>query len=181
MAAPLTTEDGPVGVINVHATRPDAFGPDDSGSSAPSPPGDDRGDQRAPHERLNRSADKLARRPDIERALREIAVRLTGIRDPAEVLQLTVDEAVRILRADGAILDLLDPEQNVLRGAYDSQMAGRLDDDRLYRQELALERGVSGRAVVNARSWSPTTTSPTSVRARPRGRRLRPRRRKSGR
>jgi GAF domain-containing protein len=88
-------------------------------------------------ERLNRSADELARRADIERALREIAVRLTGIRDPAEVLQLTVDEAVRILRADGAILDLLDPERNVLRGAYDSQMAGRLDDDRLYRQELA--------------------------------------------
>ena len=149
MAAPLTTEDGPVGVINVHATRPDAFGPDELriiGAIA------DLATIAVTNarlmERLNRSADELARRADIERALREIAVRLTGIRDPAEVLQLTVDEAVRILRADGAILDLLDPERNVLRGAYDSQMAGRLDDDRLYRQELALGRGVSGRAVV---------------------------------
>lgn len=149
MAAPLTTEDGPVGVINVHSVRTDAFGPDELriiGAIA------DLATIAVTNarllERLNRSADELVRRADIERALREIAVRLTGIRDPAEVLQLTVDEAVRILRADGAILDLIDPERNVLRGAYDSQMADRLPDDRLRRQELVLGRGVSGRAVV---------------------------------
>lgn len=147
-AVPLRTDDGPVGVINVHARRPDAFGPDelrivgviaDMATVAVA--------NARLMERLNRSAEELARRAGVERALREIAVRLTGIRDPAEVLQLTVDGAVRILRADGAILDLIDAPRGVLRGAYESGMAGRVDGDRLRGQELALGQGVSGHAV----------------------------------
>ena len=152
MAAPLATDDGPVGVINVHAIRPAAFGPDELriiGAIA------DLATIAVTNarliERANRSADEVARRADVERALREIAVRLAGIRDPAEILQLTVDEAVRILRADGAVLDLLDPERNVLRGAYDASMADRVDQERLRSQELTLDKGVSGLAVTERR------------------------------
>src|SRR5262249_41662493 len=47
-------------------------------------------------ERLERSQDAERRRADEERALREIAARITAIRDPSEILQDVVDEAARL-------------------------------------------------------------------------------------
>ena len=58
---------------------------------------------------LDRSRSDLARRADAEQALREIAARITALRDPAEILQEVVELASRLVGGEGAILDLLDP------------------------------------------------------------------------
>ena len=47
------------------------------------------------------------RRADEERALREIAARITAIRDPSELLQDVVDEAARLLHAERVRIDLI--------------------------------------------------------------------------
>ena len=50
------------------------------------------------------------RRADEERALREIAARITAIRDPSDLLQDVVDEAARLLRAERVRIDLIGPD-----------------------------------------------------------------------
>ena len=56
---------------------------------------------------LARATEENARRAATERALREIAARIGELRDPAEIVQLTVDEAARLLGADGARADVI--------------------------------------------------------------------------
>ncbi len=46
-------------------------------------------------------------RADEERALREIAARITAIRDPSDLLQHVVDEAARLLHAERVRIDLI--------------------------------------------------------------------------
>lgn len=56
---------------------------------------------------LARATEENARRAGTERALREIAARIGELRDPAEIVQLTVDEAARLLGADGARIEVI--------------------------------------------------------------------------
>ena len=60
-------------------------------------------------EELDRSREEFSRQADAERALREIAARITAIRDPAELLQHVVDEAARLLGAERVRIDLIMP------------------------------------------------------------------------
>ena len=90
-------------------------------------------------EDLDASRRELAERADVERSLREIAARISAATDLPAVLQLGVDEAVRLLDADGARIDLIDPTSGLLRWAYASG-AVRPDDD-----------GVAGRPGRDAR------------------------------
>ena len=60
-------------------------------------------------EALDASRQELAERADVERSLREIAARISAATDLPAVLQLGVDEAARLLHADGARIDLIDP------------------------------------------------------------------------
>ena len=53
-------------------------------------------------EALARSQADIERRADAERALRQIAARITALHEPDDILQAIVDEARRLLRADGA-------------------------------------------------------------------------------
>ncbi len=69
---------------------------------------------------LAESRRELARRVDVERALREIAGRLTVLHDPAEVLQRAVDAAASLLEANGARIDLLDERDQGLYWGYDA-------------------------------------------------------------
>ena len=48
-------------------------------------------------EELDRSREQFSHQADAERALREIAARITAIRDPSDLLQHVVDEAARLL------------------------------------------------------------------------------------
>ncbi len=119
IAAPLIHRDVAVGAITVYGDRVDAFGEEDAGLLAA------LADQAAVAianasliDELERSRTELARQADTERALREIAARVSAILDPAEVLQRIVDETTRLLESDGARIDLYDPEIDALRWSY---------------------------------------------------------------
>ena len=71
-------------------------------------------------EQLARSRAVIERRAEAEHALREIAARITAIREPGDLLQHVVDEALRLLRADGAVIDQFDPTTRRLAWAYDA-------------------------------------------------------------
>ncbi|HET9520421.1 MAG TPA: GAF domain-containing protein, partial [Candidatus Limnocylindrales bacterium] len=75
-------------------------------------------------EQLGRSRADVERRADAERALRELGGQIIGLRRPEEVLQRSVDEAARLLGADGARIDILDA-RGALYWAYDAR-TGRL-------------------------------------------------------
>ena len=71
-------------------------------------------------DQLATSRAEVERRADAERALREIGARITALRDPGEVLQLAVDEAAALLKADGARIDLLSEDDGALYWAFDA-------------------------------------------------------------
>ncbi len=71
-------------------------------------------------EELARSREDIERRAEAEASLRQIAARITALREPDEVLQHVIDEAQRLLRADGALIDQYDAETGTLQWAYDA-------------------------------------------------------------
>jgi PAS domain S-box-containing protein len=126
LAAPLTGEAGPFGALTVFTERPDAWNDADAGLL------EAIADQAAIMirttrliEQLDASREALARRADAEQALREIAARITVLREPAEILQDVVEQAGRLVGADGVILDLLDPATGNLHWALDDGVVGR--------------------------------------------------------
>jgi PAS domain S-box-containing protein len=100
---------------------------------------------------LGRSRAEIARSAEAERALREIANRISAIHEPNEVIQLTVDEAARLLTADGARIDLIDPDIGLLRWAYQSGDDRPSDDIWPDDPDETLDQGVSGKAVTEGR------------------------------
>jgi PAS domain S-box-containing protein len=103
-------------------------------------------------EALDSSRDELAKRADIERSLREIGARISAAADFQEVLQLSVDEAARLMDADGARIDLISDVTGLLQGAYDS---GSLRPDPLIPPDPSetIDQGVAGQAVVTGRPY----------------------------
>jgi len=99
-------------------------------------------------EELARSRVELERRADAERALREIGGRIIALRYPAEVLQRSVDEAARLLTADGARIDLLNDVDGALYWAYDATTGRRPGLGPISGSgEAQAGEGISGRAV----------------------------------
>ena len=99
-------------------------------------------------EELARSRVELERRADAERALREIGGRIIALRYPAEVLQRSVDEAARLLTADGARIDLLNDADGALYWAYDATTGRRPGLGPISGSgEAQAGEGISGRAV----------------------------------
>jgi PAS domain S-box-containing protein len=121
IVAPITGESGPLGALEVYSARPDAFDDEDAALIR------SLAYQAAVAitnarliEELDRSRGELARKADAERSLREIGNRLTAIRESGDLLQHVVDEAVRLLETDGAVIDLIDPATGNVLWAYDS-------------------------------------------------------------
>ena len=120
IATPLHGDQGPFGAITVWSTRIDAFGPDDAalletiaGQSAVA-----LGRARLIEE-LGRSREALSRRAEEERTLREIGGRLATIgSDPGDLLLRIVHEAARLLGAERARLDLVEPVQGAVIWTY---------------------------------------------------------------
>ena len=148
MAAPLIVGDRSVGALAIHADRPAAFAERDIvlaralADHAAAAIG-------TAHliERLAASEAALARRVEIQRSLSTVGAALASLHDPAAVLRSTVDVAVRLLEADGALLDLVDPVTGKIRWAHD---AGRLDEaGRQVLRSLEMEagEGMFGRAI----------------------------------
>jgi PAS domain S-box-containing protein len=100
---------------------------------------------------LDRSRSHLARRADAERSLRQIAARINALREPDEVLQDVVDEARRLLRADGAVIDQYDSERGTLLWAYDAGLP-EAQREALKLNSLRLGKGVAGKAVAERRA-----------------------------
>jgi PAS domain S-box-containing protein len=109
VTAPLVAGDRVFGALGTFANRPNAFGEADVALVRA------LADHAAAAmanvlliEELARSRKALARRADAERSLRQIAGRITAIREPSELLQHVVDEAKRLLESSDARIDLLD-------------------------------------------------------------------------
>ena len=152
MSAPLIGEDGAFGALTVYTTRIDAWGPADAEliDALATEAAIAITNARLIAE-LGESREALARRAEAERALREIAARLTAIREPSELLQHVVDEANRLVRADGTILDLLDPASDRLHWAYDSGLSAKFTPEQLADLWLPVGVGATGIAVAEDR------------------------------
>ena len=99
-------------------------------------------------EELARSRVEVEHRAEAERALREIGGRIIALRYPAEVLQRSVDEAARLLNADGARIDLLNEADGALYWAYDAATGRRPGLGPIAGSgEARAGEGISGRAV----------------------------------
>jgi PAS domain S-box-containing protein len=102
-------------------------------------------------EELDRSSAKLARRSEAQQSLLEIAARITAIREPGPLLQQVVDAAKRLVGADGSILDLIDPAENVLRWSYDSGVGASFTAEELAKLTIPVGVGATGVAVAEGR------------------------------
>ena len=151
VVAPLVSGDRVFGALGVFSTRPDDFADGDIGLVR----------ALASHaalaianaqliEELARSREALAARAESERTLREIGARLVSIREPGDLLQRVVDEAGRLVGAEGTILGLIG-EDGLIHWRYDDGV--RLLFDPAYVETLTLGIGVglSGRAVAEGR------------------------------
>ncbi|HEX5014501.1 MAG TPA: GAF domain-containing protein [Candidatus Limnocylindrales bacterium] len=119
--APVSGEAGPLGALEVYSTEPAAFDDDDAAVIRSLAYQAAIAIQNARLiEELGRSREEIARRAETEQSLREIAARITAIREPGDLLQHVVDEAARLLDSDGAIIDLLDPVTGRIEWGYDS-------------------------------------------------------------
>ena len=148
ISAPLVGEHGPFGTVTVWSTRPEAFSERDEAlllalvTQAAIALTNAR-----LIAALEASKASIARRADAERALREISVRITAIHDPASVLQRVVDEACRLVGADGARIDLLDETSGEIRWAYSTKGLAASDETRFTKPLLPGE-GVAGRVLL---------------------------------
>ncbi|MGZ9277196.1 MAG: GAF domain-containing protein [Candidatus Limnocylindrales bacterium] len=100
---------------------------------------------------LDRSREALARRADAEQALREIAARITTMRDPADILQEVVELASRLVGGEGAILDLLDPATGYLRWAYDDGVGRKFTAEERANLWITVGDGATGTALAEDR------------------------------
>ena len=140
MSAPLIGEEGALGAISAYSTRPDAFAEDDSqllGALA---------SQAAIVLGNARLYEELERRIEAQRSLGEIAARITAIREPGDVLQRTLDEAVRLIDADGGRIELV-AEGGGLHWAFGHSAIDLPIERADGEAAVSAEEGVSGRAV----------------------------------
>ena len=140
MSAPLIGEEGALGAITAYSSRPAAFEEDDAqliGALA---------SQAAIVLGNARLYEELERRVEAQRSLGEIAARITAIRDPGDVLQRTLDEAVRLIEADGGRIELL-AEGGGLHWAFGHSAIDLPIERDEGADPVQLDEGVSGRAV----------------------------------
>ena len=152
MAAPLIGEGGPFGAVTVFSRRKDAWGETDAELLVAI------ADQAAITitttrliAELGESREALGRRAQAEQALREIAARITVLRDTTEILGDVVDQAVRLVRADGVILDLLDPTTGHLHWSLDSGVRDLFTDEERSKLWIDIGVGATGTAVAEDR------------------------------
>jgi GAF domain-containing protein len=152
LAAPLTGEDGPFGALTVFTSRSTAWADADAGLL------EAIADQAAIMirttrliEELDRSRKALRRRAEAEQALREIAARITILREPSEILGDVVEQAGRLVDADGVILDLLDPTTGNLHWALDDGLSDQFGPEERAKLWISVGVGATGVAVAEDR------------------------------
>ncbi len=140
MSAPLIGEEGPIGAISAYSARPDAFA--DSASELLGA----LASQAAIVLGNARLYEELEHRVEAQRTLGAIAARITAIHDPGDVLQRTLDEAVRLLDADGGRIELV-VEGGGLHWAFGHSAIDLPIERAPGEAAVTAEEGVSGRAV----------------------------------
>ena len=100
---------------------------------------------------LDRSRTALARRAEAEQALREIAARITILREPTEILQDVVTQAGRLVGADGVILDLIDPRPATCAGRWTTAWPGSSRAEERAKLWISVGVGATGVAVAEDR------------------------------
>ena len=165
IAVPLTGEDArPLGVLSVVSRQPGAYSETEVETLT----------ALATHasiaignaklvDALARSQADVARRADSERSLRDIAARITALRDADEILQDVVDAARRLLRADGAHLTRMAPSGGYLIPAVVADDADTETREWLIGMRFPLGGGINGLA---AQGGNPIWTSNYSTDAR---------------
>ena len=152
IATPLSGEAGPIGTISVVSRDPGAYDVSDlEVLTALATQASIAIRNARMMEELERSRAVIERRAEAEHALREIAARITAIREPGDLLQRIVDEALRLLRADGAVIDEFDPIEGVLVPAYDAGLTDAQRTSVRSTRLLRLGEGVSGKAMAEGR------------------------------
>ncbi|MDQ2934220.1 MAG: GAF domain-containing protein [Chloroflexota bacterium] len=113
-------------------------------------------DPASPLERgLRNQAEQLARRVEVQRTLAEIAAAISSLREPAAVLQRAVDEAVRLLGAEGGLIDQLDPETGLIDWGTGHGAGGQPDHPEDQEAVLKLGEGIAGLAMKERRvAWT---------------------------
>ena len=152
MAAPLVGESGAFGALTTFTDRADAWSEAEAGVlEAIAAQAAIAIARTRLLEELDRSRSALARRAEAEQALREIAARITAMRDPAEILQQVVELASRLVGGQGAILDILDPESGHLLWAYDDGLRRKFTDEERAKLWISVGVGATGSAVAEDR------------------------------
>src|SRR5688500_17068082 len=148
VVAPLVAGDQVFGAMGTFSTRTDAF---DMAQIALVRALADHAAAAMSNTRLvmelDRSRADLARRADAEQTLREIAARITAMRDPAEILQQVVEDASRLVGGEGAILDILDPATGHLRWAFDDGLRRLFSEEEREQLWISVGVGATGIAV----------------------------------
>ncbi|HEX5824128.1 MAG TPA: GAF domain-containing protein, partial [Candidatus Limnocylindrales bacterium] len=149
LIAPLVAGERTFGAMGTYTSRRDAFDENDIAlvRALANHAAAAMANAELIHE-LAASRAEVERRADAEQALREIGARILALRHPDEVLQLAVDEAARLLHADGARIDLLSEADGGLYWAYDATTGRRPGMGPISGTGAAKAgEGISGRAV----------------------------------
>jgi GAF domain-containing protein len=152
MSAPLLGEGVPFGAITIYTSRLQAWDDEEARLLEAIATQASIAIQTARLiEELDASTTELARRADAEQSLREIAAQITATRDPGSLLQQVVDAARRLVGADGAVLDLVDPGGELLRWAFDAGVAHLFTADEIANMTIPVGVGATGQAVAENR------------------------------
>ena len=137
MSAPLIGEQGAIGSLTVHSQARDAFDPADAELL------EVLASQAAIAVNNARLYEQLRDRVDAQATLAAITAEIAALHDPATVLQRTADEALRLLRADSAIINPVEDNETLLGWPIAYAPADGDADDVPVRVGV----GVSGRAI----------------------------------
>jgi PAS domain S-box-containing protein len=147
IAVPLAGETGPLGTLSVVSRQASAYDDADTETlTALATQASIAIINANLMTQLAASRGAIQRRAEAEQALREIGARITALHEPGEVLQLVVNEAERLLRADGAVIDQYDPDSETLQWAFDSGIS-EAQREGVKLSNLHIGEGVSGKAV----------------------------------
>ena len=152
IVAPVSGESGALGALEVYSQRPNAFDDDDAGviRSLAAQAAIAITNARLIEE-LDRSRREVERRAEAEHSLRDIAARITSLRDPDELLARVVEESRRLLRSDGAHLTRMSDDRTYLVPVI---VAGGMDANTerwLKTMQFPLGGGINGLAAAEVR------------------------------
>ncbi len=155
-AAPLSVEGRTLGTIQVASHRPQAYGASDlevlEALATQTAAAISNALRIA---ELSASRAELARRAEVERALREIGMRISASHGVDEVVGLAIDEATRLLGGDSARVDVYQPAIGLLRGLYTSDGTQPTLEEWPDTPDERADQGLSGQAYTHGRTvWT---------------------------